>query len=92
LRSGCALLVGAAAVRFGRSLARLDDERLRGLLGWFEASPMELLRRLGRVSGMLARYAVYQGEETWNGVGYDGPWLGRVEVVADPPPDLGPLP
>lgn len=38
---------------------------------------------------MLCQYAWYLGDETWGACGYDGPWLGRVEVVSRPAPVLG---
>lgn len=92
LRLGASALQGISMLRFGRRFHRLPVDRAQQLLKALERAPLKPLRRLHRVLKMLCQYAYFAGEETWPRCGYGGPWLGRVEVVADAPPDLGDLP
>lgn len=86
---GTRALQALCILRRCRAFHRLSPERARTLLRSLESSRWPLLRRLHRVLKMLGQYSWYLGEETWASCGYDGPWVGRVEVVAAPPPELG---
>lgn len=91
LRIGASVLQGISLLRYGRRFHRLSPDRARRLLQRLERAPLKPLRRLHRVLKMLCQYAYFAGEETWAGCGYGGPWLGRIDVVADAPPDVGDL-
>ena len=91
LRLGVSVLQVISMLRHGRRFDRLSIERARSLLRWLERAPWKALRRLHRSLKMLCQYAYFAGEETWSGCGYGGPWIGRIEVAADPPPDIGDL-
>jgi choline dehydrogenase-like flavoprotein len=70
--------------RFTRMPSEKQEAYLRG---WAE-SRIEL-RRQGIASlKALIMIAYYGREEAWDAVGYDGPWLGRVDVPVLPAPDL----
>ena len=61
--------------------------RERYLNGWAESRIAA--RRQGVASlKSLAMLAHYGGAHAWDDVGYDGPWLGRVEVPVLPAPEL----
>jgi len=90
LHAGGRLLRLLARARHGRALARLDGERVRRLLAWLAGSRIRPLRRLGRVLGMMGRYAWYAGEAAWADAGYDGPWIGRVDVAVHAAPEVLP--
>ena len=37
----------------------------------------------------LTQLAYFMDEGTWDAIGYDGPWLGRIDVTVASPPALG---
>lgn len=89
LRIGCAIVDAIAVIRFGRRFAALDDHRARKLLRGLAKAPLGPLRRLHFVLKMMTQFAYFAGEEAWAAVGYDGPWLGRVDVEVAPAPRIG---
>lgn len=82
------MLEYGAPLRTGRRLTRQSrDRRERYLRGW-ERSRLAL-RRQGLASlKALAALAYYGRDAAWGEVGYDGPWLGRVDVAVLAAPDL----
>ena len=62
--------------RFTR-LARDDQEQY--LRGWMESS-LGARRMVFRALKLLAALGYYGVPETWDTIGYDGPWLGRQTV------------
>ncbi len=89
LRIGTLVLDGLSVARFGRGFRRLDAWRARKLLRAIAGSPLGPLRRLHHVLKMMCQFAYFASEATWGITGYDGPWLGRIEVAAGPPPAVG---
>lgn len=55
------------------------------LAAWSEARPPGLRRGVAGLRA-LAALAHYGTETSWAGIGYDGPWLGRVDVDTLPAP------
>jgi hypothetical protein len=88
LRAGQAVLDVLALARFARPFSRLDDRGARYLLRALARSPFPPLRRLHSVLKMMTQFAYFAGEATWTAIGYDGPWLGRIDVPSAPPPRL----
>lgn len=64
--------------RFTRLAAADQDAYLRG---WMESS-LGARRLIFRALKTLAALGYYARPESWEGIGYDGPWLDRVEVGA----------
>jgi hypothetical protein len=77
-----------------RALDRLTVGERRATLERLRTSRLRFLRFLFFTLKSLVVMAYYARPETWPSIGYDGPYLGRVEVaVLDPPPlASGPLP
>lgn len=65
------------------------EQREAYLRGWTE-SRLELRRQAVASLKALIMIAHYGREEAWDAVGYEGPWLGRMEVPVLPAPDLRP--
>ena len=89
LRMGCRTLDLVAFLRFRRRFAGLTPAEACRLLEALAASHFGLLRRLVCVVRMLTQYAYFCSDATWQAIGYDGPWIGRIEVEVMSPPDLG---
>jgi len=64
--------------RFTRLEPADQDAYLRG---WMESS-LGARRLIFRALKTLAALGYYARAESWEAIGYDGPWLGRVEVSA----------
>jgi choline dehydrogenase-like flavoprotein len=70
------------------------EEAIDLLAGWAAARPPALRRGVNGVRS-LAGLAYYGQASSWPGIGYDGPWLGRLDVETLPapwPPLPSPLP
>jgi len=78
-----------AALRFGRCFHRLDIVRRRRVLAALADSTVGPFRRLHQVLKQLTQLAYFMDEGTWGAIGYDGPWLGRIDVTVASPPALG---
>jgi choline dehydrogenase-like flavoprotein len=83
LEYGAPLLAGRAG-RFSR-LAR--DRREEILRAWSE-SRLPMRRQAVSALRAIASFGYYGREEAWAEVGYDGPWLGRVDVAVHPAPPI----
>ncbi|HSM35078.1 MAG TPA: GMC family oxidoreductase [Longimicrobiales bacterium] len=88
LRAFLALLeFGGPGLRLRRarftSLPREDAIDL--LAGWAEARPPALRRGVNGLRA-LAGLAYYGDDASWAAIGYDGPWLGRIDVAVLPAP------
>jgi hypothetical protein len=70
---------------------KLPDARARAVLDALGGSRIAALRRLHQSLRMMTQLAWYADPAHWAECGYDGPWLGRVDVERGPPPDLGPV-
>jgi hypothetical protein len=57
--------------RFSR--LTLDERRAR-LLAW-EASPVGLRRQIFQALRRTAMFSWFSGPESWDAIGYDGPWV-----------------
>jgi len=77
-----------ALVRCGRPFTGLPIARARRLLAALECSRVAKIRRLHRILKMLTQYAWFLGEETWEACGYDGPWIGRLDIEVRPGPEI----
>jgi len=64
--------------RFTRLAPADQDTYLRG---WMESS-LGARRLIFRALKTLAALGYYARTESWDAIGYDGPWVGRVEVSA----------
>lgn len=88
-----ALLLGieygapAALVRL-RRFSDLDPRRREAWLRSWADSAVPLRRQAAAALKALGALAFYAREEAWEAVGYDGPWLGRVQVPVHDAPDL----
>jgi hypothetical protein len=89
LALGLGVLDALARVRRLRRFERLDDPDARALLDAVGASPLRPLRRLHASLRMMTQLAWYADPGHWAECGYDGPWLGRVDVERGPPPEIG---
>ncbi|HEX6938187.1 MAG TPA: GMC family oxidoreductase [Longimicrobiales bacterium] len=85
------------AFEYGAPLLRLrprrfsalpPDAREACLAGW-AASRLALRRRGAAVLKALSMLAYYGRDAAWPEVGYDGPWLGRVDVPVLPAAGVG---
>jgi hypothetical protein len=65
--------------RFTRLSAAEQDAYLRG---WMESS-LGARRIVFRALKTLAALGYYAQPTSWEGIGYDGPWLGRVDATSD---------
>ncbi len=45
------------------------------------------LRRAAAVARTLVAFAYYGQEQAWPAIGYDGPWIGRIDVERLPDPE-----
>ena len=84
----------APLLRTGRPLLALPTPARATHLEGFSRSRFSFLRRSVRVVHSLVSFAYYGQPEAWPGIGYGGPWLGRVDVekLPDPPlPEGGPI-
>ncbi len=88
-----ALLLGleygtpAALLRL-RRFSGLDPVRREAWLRSWAESAIPLRRQGAAALKALGALAFYGREEAWPDVGYDGPWLGRVDVPVHDAPDL----
>ena len=88
-----ALLLGieygapAALVRL-RRFSELDPSRRETWLRSWADSAIPLRRQGAAALKALGALAWYGREAAWADVGYDGPWLGRVDVPVHPAPEL----
>jgi len=64
--------------RFTRLSVADQDAYLRG---WMESS-LGARRVIFRALKTLAALGYYAQPATWDAIGYDGPWLGRVEAAS----------
>ncbi|HEX7051291.1 MAG TPA: GMC family oxidoreductase [Longimicrobiales bacterium] len=71
-----------------RRFSRLNRERRERILTRWAASPLVPLRQGAAALKALAALGVYGRDAAWPDVGYDGPWLGRVDVAVHPAPSL----
>lgn len=75
---------GARLLSFtGRPFTRLAGADRTAFLTGFAESRFEIRRLAFRALKNLVMLAYYQADATWPGIGYEGPWVGRVE-----PPQL----
>jgi len=65
--------------RFTRLSPPEQDAYLRG---WMESS-LGARRVIFRALKTLAALGYYAQPQAWDAIGYDGPWVGRVEVASD---------
>ena len=77
----------SALVRLGR-FSDLDPLRRERVLRRWAQSPIALRRQGAAALKALGVLAYYARESTWEAIGYDGPWLGRVDVPVHPAPEL----
>ncbi|HUG39295.1 MAG TPA: GMC family oxidoreductase N-terminal domain-containing protein [Longimicrobiales bacterium] len=94
LLAGLEYAAPAALARL-RRFSDLDPARREAWLRSWAASAVPLRRQGAAALRALGALAYYGREEAWADVGYDGPWLGRVDIpVHDAPalraPDPGP--
>lgn len=71
-----------------RRFSRLPLRERQALLDGWSKSNVAPFRQMVAVLRSLAMIARYGREEAWEAIGYDGPWLGRVEVPALPVPEF----
>lgn len=73
---------GARFLSFtGRPFTRLEGADRTAFLTGFAESRLEIRRLAFRALKNLVMLAYYQADAAWPGIGYEGPWIGRV----DPP-------
>lgn len=73
---------GARLLSFtGRPFTRLGGADRTAFLTGFAESRFEIRRLAFRALKNLVMLAYYQADVSWPGIGYEGPWIGRV----DPP-------
>lgn len=80
---GAPLLIGRL-----RRFTRLNPEQRAAIVrGWME-SDLAPRRQAAASLKVLAMLGYYGRDAAWGDVGYDGPWLDRIEVPVLPAPDL----
>ena len=77
----------AALLRL-RRFSDLDPVRRESWIRSWADSAIPLRRQAAAALKALGALAFYGREEAWPEVGYDGPWLGRVEVPVHDAPDI----
>jgi hypothetical protein len=92
LAAGALALEWLPMLRFGRRFRALDAPRAEAWLRFLQRAPATPLRRLHASLKLLLQYAWYLDPATHAETDYDGPWLGRVDVAAGPPPKLDAAP
>ncbi len=69
----------------GRPFTALDPAARAAFLAGFAESRFEIRRLAFRAIKNLVMLAYYQADAAWPGIGYDGPWVGRIEQPAAHP-------
>jgi hypothetical protein len=71
---------------YGARFTKLSREDQRAYLtGWAE-SPLGFRKMAAQALKMFVYVNYYSFPETWNHLGYDGPWVGRFEIPYFEPP------
>lgn len=74
---------GARVLSFtGRPFTRLERGDRVAFLASFAESRFEIRRLAFRAIKNLVMLAYYQADASWPGIGYDGPWVGRLVPTA----------
>lgn len=74
---------------FGGGMKRfsgLSLERRRKILSRWEQNPLPFVRLGFYALKTLLLMSYYTGPKTWQGMGYDGPWAGRIPIPEIEPP------